>query len=241
MPLLEVSDLRVGYGRVPVLDGVSLTVQEGETAAMLGLNGAGKTTTLLSIAGLLRPSGGEVHVDGTPVTGLDVRDVVRRGVVLVPEGRHVFPGLSVDHNLRLGAWPRRKDRAQVAHNYDLVFEMFPLLAERRAQPAGTLSGGEQQMLALGRGLMGSPRLLLVDEASLGLSPKLTQEVFRATRRINGEGITIFMVEQNAGILRHVDRAFVMEKGRITFEGAGVDLLQRSELREAYLGMPPGPQ
>jgi branched-chain amino acid transport system ATP-binding protein len=237
VPLLEVSDLRAGYGAVPVLHGVTLSVDEGETVAMLGLNGAGKTTTLLCMAGLQRPWGGEVHLDGAPVTAMDARDLVKRGIVLVPEGRHVFPGLSVDQNLRLGAWPKRKDRTLMERNRAMVFEIFPHLAERRSQLAGTLSGGEQQMLSLGRGLMASPRVLLIDEASLGLSPRLTQEVFRATRRINGEGITVFMVEQNAGILRYVDRTFVMEKGRITFEGAGADLLQRAELRTAYLGTP----
>jgi branched-chain amino acid transport system ATP-binding protein len=237
VPLLEVSDLRAGYSAVSVLHGVTLSVNEGETVAMLGLNGAGKTTTLLCIAGLLRPWAGGVLMDGERVTGMDAQDVVGRGIVLVPEGRHVFPGLSVDHNLRLGARPRRKDRALVERNRAMVFEVFPHLAERQSQLAGALSGGEQQMLALGRGLMASPRVLLIDEASLGLSPGLAQEVFRATRRINGEGITVFMVEQNAGILRHADRAFVMEEGSITFEGSGLDLLRRPELRTAYLGTP----
>ena len=237
MPLLEVSELEAGYGAVPVLHGLDLSVNEGETAALLGLNGAGKTTTLLCVAGLLRPWGGEILLDGVSVAGWDAHDLVRHGVVLVPEGRHVFPGLTVGQNLRLGAWPRRKDRALFRRNRDLVFDVFPHLAERRSQLAATLSGGEQQMLALGRGLMASPRLLLIDEASLGLSPRLTQEVFQATRRINGEGITVLMVEQNAGVLRYVDRAFVMEKGGVTFQGTGSDLLQRAELRTAYLGTP----
>ena len=235
VPLLEVSGLRAGYATVPVLNGVSLSVNEGETVAMLGLNGAGKTTTLLCIAGLLRPWAGDVLLDGEAVTTMDARNVAGRGIVLVPQGRHVFPGLSVDHNLRLGAWPRRKDRALLELNRALVFELFPHLAERRSQLAGALSVGGQQMLALGRGLMASPRLLLVDEASLGLSPRLAREVFLATRRINGEGITVFMVEQNAGILRYTDRAFIMVKDSIAFEGSGPDLLRRRELRSAYLG------
>jgi branched-chain amino acid transport system ATP-binding protein len=237
MPLLEVRDLRTGYGAVPVLHGVTFSVEEGETAVMLGLNGAGKTTTLISIAGLLKPWGGEIVYDGKDVAGRDARHLVKAGLVLVPEGRHVFPGLSVENNLRLGAWPIRKDHKLQKKNREFVFQVFPRLAERRQQLAGTLSGGEQQMLAIGRGLMANPRLLLVDEASLGLSPKLTQEVFQAARTINGQGVTVFMVEQNAGILRHVDRAFVMEKGAIKFEGKGREILERGELRATYLGAP----
>ncbi|MFL5798158.1 MAG: ABC transporter ATP-binding protein [Actinomycetota bacterium] len=237
MSLLQVEGLSAGYGAVPVLHGVSLSVDEGQTAVMLGLNGAGKTTTLLSIAGMLRAWGGRISFDGRDVTKADARDLAKRGLVLVPEGRHVFPGLTVARNLRLGAWPRRKDRAAHRRNLDLAFDVFPPLEERRDQLAGTLSGGEQQMLAIARGLMAGPRLLLIDEASLGLSPKLSQEVFRAARRINGEGVTVFMVEQNAGILRLADRAYVMEKGRIAFTGEGTEMLDRAELRSAYLGAP----
>jgi branched-chain amino acid transport system ATP-binding protein len=237
VPLLEVDDLRTGYGAVPVLHGVSFSVEEGETAVMLGLNGSGKTTTLISIAGLLKPWSGEIRFDGQRIDGKDARHLVRRGLVMVPEGRHVFPGLSVDVNLRLGAWPKRKDRKLVAKAREFVFDVFPRLQERRDQLAGTLSGGEQQMLAVGRGLMASPRLLLIDEASLGLSPKLTQEVFAAARRINSEGVTVIMVEQNAGVLRHVERAFIMEKGQITFEGKGKEVLEEGGLRAAYLGAP----
>jgi len=237
MPLLEVEDLRTGYGAIPVLHGVDLRVEEGATAVIMGLNGAGKTTTLLSIAGLLRPWSGRIIYDGVPVTGRDARALVKQGLVLVPEGRHVFPALTVEHNLRLGAWSRRRDRQRVKENLRRAFEIFPPLAERRAQPAGTLSGGEQQMLAIARGLMASPRLLLVDEASLGLSPKLAQEVFDTVRRINEEGVTVLMVEQNAGILRLASRAFVMEKGRILYEGTGSDILEQGELRRTYLGAP----
>jgi branched-chain amino acid transport system ATP-binding protein len=237
MPLLEVEDLRTGYGAIPVLHGVDLSVEEGATAVIMGLNGAGKTTTLLSIAGLLRPWSGRVVYDGVPVTGQDPRALVKQGLVLVPEGRHVFPALTVEHNLRLGAWSRRGDRGRVRENLRRAFEIFPPLAERRAQPAGTLSGGEQQMLAIARGLMASPRLLLVDEASLGLSPKLAQEVFDTVRRINEEGVTVLMVEQNAGVLRFASRAFVMEKGRILYEGTGSDILEQGELRRTYLGAP----
>ena len=237
MSLLELKDLRTGYGAVPVLHGVNLSVEEGETAVMLGLNGAGKTTTLISIAGLLKPWKGEVSFAGEKITGKDARHLVKMGLILVPEGRHVFPGLSVDTNLRLGAWPVRRDGKLFKRNKELVFDVFPRLKERHSQLGGTLSGGEQQMLAIGRGLMGNPRLLLMDEASLGLSPKLAQEVFMAARRINSEGVTVFMVEQNAGILRHVDKAFIMEKGRIKFEGKGTEILEQGELRSAYLGAP----
>lgn len=237
MPLLEVEDLRTGYGAIPVLHGVDLRVEEGATAVIMGLNGAGKSTTLLSIAGLLRPWSGRVVYDGTTVTGRDPRELVKRGLVLVPEGRHVFTDLTVEHNLRLGAWSRRRDHQMVKQNLQRAFEIFPQLEERRDQAAGTLSGGEQQMLAIARGLMASPRLLLVDEASLGLSPKLAHEVFDTVHRINQEGVTVLMVEQNAGVLRLASRAFVMEKGRIIHEGTGTDILEQGELRRAYLGAP----
>ena len=174
-----------------------------------------------------------------PVTALTSGEqaelLVAKGLVLVPEGRRVFPGLSVTNNLRLGAWPKRKDHGVVKQNMERAFEVFPQLAERREQLAGTLSGGEQQMLAIARGLMASPRLLLIDEASLGLSPKLAHEVFDTIAKINGEGVTVLMVEQNAGVLRIATRAFIMQKGRIIFEGAGAEVLRQDELRTAYLG------
>jgi len=235
-PLLEVRGLRTGYGHVPVLHGVDITVHPGETAVILGLNGAGKTTTMMTVAGLLRRWGGEMTYDGQAVTPReDSSRLVERGLVLVPEGRHVFPGLTVHNNLRLGAWPKRKDLKAVAANEERVYEVFPRLAERKEQLAGTLSGGEQQMLAIGRGLMASPRLLLIDEASLGLSPKLAHEVFETVGRINREGVTVLMVEQNAGVLRIATRAFIMQKGQIIFEGAGADVLRQDDLRTAYLG------
>jgi branched-chain amino acid transport system ATP-binding protein len=237
VPLLEVSDLRTGYGHVPVLHGVNMAVDEGETAVLLGLNGAGKTTTLMTIAGLLRRWGGEVVYDGQPVGSEDARSLVAKGLVLVPEGRRVFPALSVHNNLRLGAWSRRRDHKLFRKNIDRAFEIFPVLKERRGQMAGTLSGGEQQMLAIARGLMASPRLLLMDEASLGLSPKLAQQVFAAAKMINGEGVTVLMVEQNAGVLDIADRAYIMQKGRIEYEGSGEEILKQGELRKSYLGAP----
>ena len=237
MPLLEVNDLRTGYGRIPVLHGVTLAVEEGETAVLLGLNGAGKTTTLMTIAGLLRRWAGEVVYDGRRVGGADARELVKRGVVLVPEGRRVFPALSVEKNLRLGAWSRRRDGRLVKRNVDRVYSIFPVLKERRGQLAGTLSGGEQQMLAIGRGLMSSPRLLLIDEASLGLSPKLAAQVFETVGRINDEGTTVLIVEQNAGVLAVAKHAYIMQKGAIAFEGTGDEIMRQGELRKAYLGAP----
>lgn len=237
MALLEIRGLRAGYGQVPVLHGVDLTVEEGETAVLLGLNGAGKTTTLMAVAGLMRRSGGTVRYDGRDLDGDDARILVRRGLVLVPEGRRVFPGLSVSNNLRMGAWPRRRDGKALRLNLSRVFEIFPVLAERREQMAGTLSGGEQQMLSIGRGLMAGPKLLLIDEASLGLSPKLASQVFDTIHRINDEGVTVLMVEQNAGVLEIARRAFILQKGRIEYEGSGAELRERGELRRAYLGVP----
>ena len=237
MSLLEVEDLRTGYGPVPVLHGVNLRVEERETVVMLGLNGAGKTTTMLSIAGLLKPWSGRIVYDGEEIQGKDARVLVKRGLVLVPEGRHVFPGLTVQNNLRMGAWSKRHDSKGYKRSLELSYEVFPRLAERRGQLAGTLSGGEQQMLAIARGMMASPRLLLIDEASLGLSPKLAQQVFEAARRINDEGVTVFMVEQNVGVLSFANHGFVMEKGRIVQQGTGADLLEQGNLQEAYLGAP----
>jgi branched-chain amino acid transport system ATP-binding protein len=235
LPLLEVDDLRTGYGAIPVLHGVDLSIEEGETAVLLGLNGAGKTTTMISIAGLMRPWVGQIRYAGDRIDRTDARELVEKGIVLVPEGRRVFPALSVLNNLKLGAWAVRRDTKGIKKNTQRVFQIFPRLEERKGQLAGTLSGGEQQMLAVGRGLMANPRLLLIDEASLGLAPKLAQEVFATVDKINDEGVTVLMVEQNAGALRFADRAFIMQKGTIIFEGAGKEVLQQKELREAYLG------
>ncbi|GAB4001861.1 ABC transporter ATP-binding protein [Glycomyces albus] len=234
MGLLDVSNLRAGYGSVPVLHGVSMSIEEGSNAVLLGLNGAGKTTTLLALAGLLPASDGTLYYDGEPLTG-SPRSRVRSGIVLVPEGRHVFPALTVKQNLRLGAWTVRGDARRFRQNLGEVYSIFPRLEERSGQLAGTLSGGEQQMLAIGRGLMASPRLLLIDEASLGLSPKLTEQVFEAVKLINQRGVTVLMVEQNAGVLEQADTAFVMQQGRITVAGKGSTMLDDDAVREAYLG------
>jgi branched-chain amino acid transport system ATP-binding protein len=199
---------------------------------MFGLNGAGKSTTVNTIAGLLRAWGGEVRFDGEPISKLPAAEIVKRGVSLAPEGRRVFPQLSVRTNLELGAWTRRSVmKEQMAK----VFGYFPRLEERADQLAGTLSGGEQQMLAIGRALMSKPRLLLIDEASLGLSPKLTQTVFQVVDQINDDGTTVVIVEQNVGVLPYADQALVMQKGTITFDGRGQELEETGDLRAAYLG------
>jgi branched-chain amino acid transport system ATP-binding protein len=235
MSLLEVDAVRVGYG-FPVLLGISFAVEEGETAVIFGLNGAGKTTTVATIAGLLTPESGTIRFDGADITGTSAAERVALGIALVPEGRRVFPDLSVGNNLRLGAWVQRHRRHEVDEARALVFDYFPRLAERSEQPAGTLSGGEQQMLAIGRALMSRPRLLLVDEASLGLSPTLTQTVFSVVNRINDDGVTVVLVEQNVGVLPYADRALIMEKGTLVYQGSG-DEIHHGSLRETYLGTP----
>jgi len=236
MSLLEVTDLRAGYGALPVLGGISFNIEEGETAVLLGLNGAGKTTTVMCVAGLNKPWSGSIKFDGKEVTGVDPRKLVSEGIVLVPEGRHVFPQLTIAQNLRMGAWPYRKDRKRTREIVEQAVEYFPRLQERWSQLAGTMSGGEQQMLAIARGLMARPKLLLIDESSLGLSPKLTKTVFEVVSRINKDGTTVLMVEQNAGVLKIADRAFVMEKGTLVYEGVG-DSMNYEEIRSAYLGAP----
>ena len=234
--LLEVEDLRAGYGPVRALHGVDVTVQEGAVAAILGPNGAGKTTTLRALTGMVRTSG-RIVFDGRSLAGLSTPRIVRLGVAHVPEGRGTFPALTVDENLRLGAWTRR-DAAAVRSDLDECYGMFPRLAERRGQAAGSLSGGEQQMLAIARSLMGRPRLLLLDEPSLGLAPRVTAEVFAALQRLRAErGLTLLLVEQNARIaLDLVDDAAVVEAGRITLTGPAAEVAGDDGVRRAYLGV-----
>ena len=233
MALLEVQELRVGYG-FPVLMGIDFQVEEGETCVLFGLNGAGKTTTVATIAGLLKPDSGSIRFNGEEIGGRGPTKLVSKGIALVPEGRRVFPALSVSNNLRLGAWTRRHDRAVIDERRALVLDYFPRLAERQEQAAGTLSGGEQQMLAIGRAIMSKPKLLLIDEASLGLSPALAKVVFEVVKRINDDGVTVIIVEQNVGVLPYADRALIMEKGTLIFSGVG-DEIQGANLRETYLG------
>jgi branched-chain amino acid transport system ATP-binding protein len=237
MTLLEVRDLASGYGSLQVLYGVSLTVGEGEIVALMGSNGAGKTTTLRTIVGLLRAMGGAVLLDGRDVTGSAPEWLVAQGVVMVPEGRGMLRDLTVAENLALGAYSI-SDKAVVAESLDKAFTTFPILAERREQKAGTLSGGQQQMLALGRALMASPRLMLVDEASLGLSPIMTERAFSLINDVNKtSGVAVLIVEQNVLALDLADRAYVLEKGQVvaTAEGQGVRQMQ-GRLRAAYLGV-----
>ncbi len=234
MSLLEVSELRTGYGVLPVLQSISFAVEEGQTMVLFGLNGAGKTTTVNCLAGLLPTWGGQVMFDGKKVSGLSAPEMVRQGIALCPEGRRVWPSLPVRTNLELGAWTR-KDRKGIDASIQEVFSYFPRLEERKDQMAGTLSGGEQQMLAIGRALMASPRLLMIDEASLGLSPKLAQTVFQVVSQINKAGTTVIIVEQNVGVLPYADQAMIMEKGAITYDGSGVALEASGDLKRTYLG------
>jgi len=232
--MLSVEGLEAGYGDVQVLWGVSLRVERGEVVALLGSNGAGKTTTLRAISGLLRPTSGRITFDGVDITGKPAHEIVRLGVSMVPEGRRLFPKMTVYENLRMGAYLVGGD---VRDRFEMVYSLFPILRERRDQLAGTLSGGEQQMLAIGRGLMSSPRLLMLDEPSLGLAPKIVHEVLRAVQQIREEGVTVLLVEQNVQqALSIADRGYVIETGRIVLEGTGGELLENEHVKTAYLGL-----
>ncbi len=234
--MLEVRDLVAGYGEVEVLHGVSLRVGAGEVVALVGSNGAGKSTTLRAISGLIRPSAGQVVFDGRRIDGLEPHVIVRLGIVQVPEGRKVFPSLTVLENLELGAYVPEAKRYR-AETLKLVFELFPILAERCRQPAGTLSGGQQQMLAIGRALMARPKLLMLDEPSLGLAPNVVTEIFRKISEVRAAGTTVLLVEQNVRrALRVADRGYVLETGRIVLEGSGAELLANEHVKRAYLGL-----
>jgi branched-chain amino acid transport system ATP-binding protein len=232
--VLEVRSLKAGYGAIEVLRGVDLTVGAGEIVALLGSNGAGKSTLNNNISGLYRPFAGTIRFDGREIAGAASMRIVEAGLVQVPEGRRVFPTLSVRENLELGSY--RRGRSARIKNLEHVLSIFPQLKERLAQAAGTLSGGEQQMLAIGRGLMGEPRLLMLDEPSLGLSPLLVEEMFALIGRLNREGLAILLVEQNVvQSLAIAHRAYVLENGRVTLSGKAADLAQDPELRRSYLG------
>jgi len=234
--MLEIRDLSVFYGDAQALDGVSLEVGAGQVVALVGANGAGKTSLIRTVAGILKPRGGSIRFDGREIGGLGSHRVCDLGVGQVAEGRQVFPSMSVLENLQVGAMLPRA-RAQAAVTLERVFAMFPRLKERAGQLAGTLSGGEQQMLAIGRCLMGAPRMIMFDEPSLGLSPTLVAEVFRTIRELHGQGMTILLVEQNvAASLQLADRAYVLENGSIVLEGSGAALLDDPRVREAYLGL-----
>jgi branched-chain amino acid transport system ATP-binding protein len=233
--VLTVSDLHLRYGKVNALRGVSLQVNKGEIVALIGANGAGKTTTLKAISGVIRPFAGQIRFDGGDVTRASPRDILQAGIAHCPEGRRIFPHLSVRVNLDLGAY-LRSDAAEVAADMDRLFGRFPILAERSEQIAGTLSGGEQQMLAISRALMSRPKLILFDEPSLGLAPQLVEQIFEIVAEIRKEGRTVVMVEQNAfAALELCDRAYVLETGSIALEGTGRELLKNPKVQAAYLG------
>lgn len=233
--MLEIKDIHVHYGVIEALKGVSFTVNDGEVVTLIGANGAGKTTILHTISGIKKPTSGQILLDGRDITDTTARDRVRSGISQSPEGRRVFSTLTVLENLELGAF-LRKDKAGIMQDLDRVYSLFPRLADRRRQAAGTLSGGEQQMLALGRALMSRPKILFLDEPSMGLSPLLVLEIFDIIRTINASGTTILLVEQNARMaLQIAHRAYVLETGSIVLSGTGAELMNSEEIKKAYLG------
>ena len=233
--MLEVTGLRVSYGGINAVKGIDLQVADGELVTLIGANGAGKTTTLKALAGLLRPAAGRIHYNGIDITARPAFELVRQGLALVPEGRGVFGRLTVEENLAMGAYSRR-DRAGIFADFDRVYGMLPRLAERRRQPGGTLSGGEQQMLAIGRALMCRPRMLLLDEPSMGLAPLVVQTIYETIRTITAEGVTLLLVEQNAKLaLETCHRGYVMESGLIALADDASRLLTNPQVRQAYLG------
>jgi branched-chain amino acid transport system ATP-binding protein len=233
--ILQIEDLAVNYGAIQALQGISFHVEEGEIVTLIGANGAGKSTTLKTISGLLHPSRGSIDYRGASIVGTPADAIVKMGVVHVPEGRNIFAPLTVRENLEMGAYTRR-DREEVARSMQRVFVSFPRLEERLGQLGGTLSGGEQQMLAMGRGLMAGPQLLLLDEPSMGLAPILVEEIFRIVTEINEQGVSILLVEQNAAMALSVaDRAYVLETGRIVLEGPAQRVREDPEVQKAYLG------
>lgn len=233
--MLKIDNIHVYYGAIHALKGVSLEVHKGEIVTLIGANGAGKSTTLRTVSGLLAPKSGAVSFLGENIAGTPAHEIVKRGISQVPEGRRIFAEMSVQENLEMGAFTR-KDKAGVAQDFEIVYNRFPRLKERRKQQAGTLSGGEQQMLAMGRALMSRPKLLLLDEPSMGLAPLLIREIFSIIEDINREGTTVLLVEQNANMaLSIAHRAYVMETGRITLQGAAKELAASEDVRKAYLG------
>ena len=232
--MLRVNDIHVYYGAIHALKGVSFAVEKGELVTLLGGNGAGKTTTLKTLSGLLRPRKGSVALDGAPLENVEAHEIVRRGVAHVPEGRKVFPRFTVLENLQIGAYTRAK--RELGQELDFVFQMFPRLHERQKQYAGTLSGGEQQMLAIGRALMAKPKLLLLDEPSMGLAPKIVEQILETIRTINRAGVTVLLVEQNAAMALAIShRGYVLETGAVILEGTAEELAGNDLVRQAYLG------
>jgi branched-chain amino acid transport system ATP-binding protein len=234
-PVVELDGITAGYGALPVLHGLSLSVGTGEVAVILGLNGAGKSTAMKVLCGAVPATGGAVRLNGEDITGLSTAACVKAGIVMVPEGRHVFGGLTVERNLQVGAWTQRGDKAWVEAQREHVYEVLPRLAERRTQVAGTLSGGEQQMLAMGRGLMARPAVLVVDEASLGLAPVIVKEILRIARELATEGTTVLLVEQNVSALEVADVGFFVDQGVVTDTLRGKQLADGERIRSLYLG------
>jgi branched-chain amino acid transport system ATP-binding protein len=235
--VLVLDDVHARYGAIAALRGISIKVERGEMVALIGANGAGKTTTLVTIAGVLRPTQGSITFEGRSIIGQSPEDIVRKGLALVPEGRHIFPALTVEENLRLGA-AIRGDREAIQRDVDEMCQRFPILGERLRQPGGTLSGGEQQQLAIARGLMSRPKLLMLDEPSLGLAPMLVGEIFELVAQLRETGVTILLVEQNVErTLEIADRVYLMNTGQVEFEGTAGELRQRVDIASAYLGGP----
>lgn len=233
--MLEIKNLAVAYGGIEALKGISLEVEEGKIVTLVGANGAGKSTMLRSIVGIVKPKSGTITYNGKNLLAEKTHNIVKRGITLVPEGRRIFPDLTVFENLKIGAYTR-KDEKEIKRDYEWVFSLFPKLKEREWQLAGTLSGGEQQMLAVGRALMSRPKLLMMDEPSLGLAPLIINDIFNIIKEINKLGVTILLIEQNANAaLKIADVGYVMETGRITMKGTGRELLTNEEIRKAYLG------
>jgi branched-chain amino acid transport system ATP-binding protein len=236
MALLELRNINTYYGNIRTLKDISLKVEEGQIVTLIGANGAGKTTTLRTISGLLRPRSGEILFDGHPIHRVPAHEIVYLGLTQAPEGRKIFPTLTVQENLNMGAYSLGKDREAIEANRQRVYDLFPRLAERKKQLGGTLSGGEQQMLAIGRALMARPKLLMLDEPSLGLAPLLVRAIFETVEEINQQGVTVLLVEQNArAALRMADYGYVLETGSIALEGPAEDLLHNERVRHAYLG------
>ena len=234
--MLEVKDLHSGYGPIEILKGVSIRIPKGKIISLIGSNGAGKTTFLMTLSGLLRARQGSIQFEGSSIEKLAPSDIVRRGIVQAPEGRRIFPRLTVSENLDLGAYTRKDGKAAIQQDKDEMLEMFPILKQRLKGQAGNLSGGEQQMLAMARALMAKPKLLLLDEPSLGLAPKMIEFIFSLIQRIREKGLTLLLVEQNAWkALELADYAYVIESGVIQMEGPGRDLLANSQVKQAYLG------
>ncbi|MBQ9443694.1 MAG: ABC transporter ATP-binding protein [Lachnospiraceae bacterium] len=231
--VLQITDLYVSYGGIEAVRGINFNVRAGEIVTLIGANGAGKSSTLRAISGLVKPAGGNVTFEGEDITGKDPTMIVSKGLMMVPEGRRIFPNLTVLENLKIGAYLRNDD---LEKDIETVYGYFPRLKERSWQEGGTLSGGEQQMLAVGRALMGKPKLLMMDEPSLGLAPIVVQGIFEIIRRIHEAGTTVLLIEQNANMALHVaDRAYVIENGKIAIEGTGRELLENEKVRAAYLG------